>query len=145
MRNAPSPRTAINALAVGHTLWGLVAYGDQVAGIARSLPGSVGDGIFDRRHSRDARAAGFWFLFVGPLLALLGRLYESAEAADDRPAMRTSGRAILAISAAGWTVVPASGFPAGVGLGVWLMRRSRKAGARPSNRDATAGFRVERV
>jgi hypothetical protein len=123
-RSALSPRTAMNALATGHTLWGLVAYGDQLPAMVRGLPGSVGDGIFDKRHSRDARAAGFWFLFTGPMLALIGRLYESAEAADDRQAMRAAGGAVTAVSAAGWIAIPASGFPGGIALGLWLLRRA---------------------
>jgi Family of unknown function (DUF6463) len=125
-RTALSPRAAINALAVGHTVWGVIAYRDQLAGMVRDLPGSVGDGIFDERHSRDARAAGFWFLFVGPLLALLGRLYASAEAAQDQAAMRATGGAVTAVSAAGWTAIPASGFPAGLALGLWLLRRAAR-------------------
>jgi hypothetical protein len=123
-RNSPSPRTVINALAVGHTLWGARAYGDQLASVLRELPGSVGDGIFDKAHSRDARAAGFWFLFVGPMLALLGRLYEAAEAAEDREAMRATGRTVTVVSAAGWAAIPVSGFPAGLALGLWLTRRA---------------------
>jgi hypothetical protein len=114
----------INALALGHTLWGLVAYGDQVPKLVRELPGSVGDGIFDKAHSRDARAAGFWFLFVGPMLLLFGRMYDSAEAAGDREAMRSAGAAVTAISAVGWAAIPISGFPGGIALGAWLMRRA---------------------
>jgi hypothetical protein len=124
MRRRSPSRNAIDAIAVGHTVWGLVAYRDQVAGIVRELPGSVGDGIFNKPHSRDARAAGFWFLFVGPMLALFGRMYESAEAAEDRDAMRSAGRTVTAVSAAGWTAIPVSGFPLGVALGLWLTRRA---------------------
>jgi hypothetical protein len=119
-----SPKTALNALAVGHTLWGTYAYRDQLAGIVRDVPGSVGDGIFDKEHSRDARAAAYWFLFVGPLLAVIARLYESAEAARDRPAMRSAARTIVATSVAGLVTIPRSGFPGGVALGLWLMRRA---------------------
>jgi hypothetical protein len=125
-RNSLSPRVAFYALAAGHTLWGLVAYGDQVPAMVRELPGSIGDGIFAKDHSRDARAAGFWFLFVGPLLALIGRLYGSAEDADDRDAMRAAGRAVTGVAAAGWLVIPASGFPGGVALGLWLLRHAAR-------------------
>ena len=119
-----SARRAINALAAGHTVWGLIAYGDQLPKLVRDLPGSVGDGIFNKSHSRDARAAGFWFLFVGPMLALFGRMYESAEAAEDHEAMRAAGGAVTAISAVGWAAIPVSGFPGGIALGLWLMRRA---------------------
>jgi Family of unknown function (DUF6463) len=110
---------------------GLYAYRDQVRGILRELPGSVGDGIFERGHSRDARAAAFWFLFVGPLVALFGRTYSAAETAGDVEAMRAAGRAVTAISLAGSAAIPRSGFPAGIGLGLWLMRRARSS---PSGR-----------
>lgn len=118
-----APKTALNALAVGHTLWGIYAYRDQLAGIVLDVPGSVGDGIFDTRHSRDARAAAYWFLFVGPLLTVIARLYDSAEAAGDRPAVRSAARTLLGTSVVGLVTIPRSGFPAGVALGLWLMRR----------------------
>ena len=118
------PESAFYAIAAGHTLWGIVAYRDQLRGIVRDLPGSVGDGIFDKSNSRDGRAVGFWFLFVGPIVAVLGRLYGAAEAAGDRQAMRSAGRAVTAASVVGWTVMPASGFPGGIALGLWLLRRA---------------------
>jgi hypothetical protein len=93
----------------------------------RELPASVGDGIFDKRHSRDPRAAAFWFLFVGPMLLLLGRTYAAAEAAGDHDAMRATGRAVTAICAGGFTAMPRSGFPGGIALGLWLMRRAGSA------------------
>ena len=121
-----SPRTALNALAVGHTLWGTYAYRDQLGGIVLDVPGSVGDGIFDTEHSRDARAAAYWFLSVGPLLTVIARLYDSAERAGDRPAMRSAASTLLGISVAGLVTIPRSGFPGGVALGLWLMRRAHR-------------------
>ncbi len=121
-----APRTAFDVLAVGHTAWGLYAYRREVGDLLSELPGSVGDGIFDRRHSHDARAAAFWFLLVGPLLALLGRLHAAAEAAGDRDAQRASARAVTAVSVAGWVAIPRSGFPGGLALGLWLLRRARQ-------------------
>src|SRR6476661_6355186 len=94
-----APKTAMYALAAAHTAWGLAAYRGDVAGIVTELPNSVGDGLFEKSHSGDRRASAFWFLFVGPMLALLGRLYDSAEAAGDQAAMRAAGLAITAISA----------------------------------------------
>ena len=122
----PSPRLAINALAAGHTVWGLVAYRRDLPAMVRGLPGSVGDGIFQEEHSRDGHAAAFWFMFAGPMLALFGRMYESAEEAGDRDAMRTAGRAVTAMSLAGWAAIPVSGFPGGLALGLWLTRRARR-------------------
>ena len=122
-----SPKTALNALAVGHTVWGTYAYRDQLAGIVLDVPGSVGDGIFDKEHSRDARAAAYWFLFVGPLLSVIARLYDSAETSRDRPAMRSAARTLLGTSVAGFVTIPRSGFPGGIALGLWLMRRADRA------------------
>ena len=119
-----SPTTAMYAMAGAHTAWGLAAHRGHIAGIVTDLPNSVGDGLFEKAHSADRRASAFWFLFVGPMLMLLGRLYGSAEAAGDRAAMRTAGRAITAVSAGGWVAIPRSGFPAGLALGVGLLRRA---------------------
>lgn len=119
-----SPGRALKVVGVGHVVWGLIAYRDQVPGIVRSLPAAVGDGIFDERHSRDARASAFWFLFAGPLVVLLGRLLEAAEAADDRRTQRVAGHSVLAIGAAGEAAMPRSGFPAAIALGLWTLRRA---------------------
>lgn len=128
--SSPTPTAAAYAIAAGHSLWGVRAYHDELAGIVRELPGSVGDGIFDTRHSRDGRAAAFWFLFVGPMLAVLGRLYAAAEAAGDREAMRATGYAVTAIGAGGFAVMPRSGFPTAIALGVWQLRRAGR-GSQP--------------
>lgn len=125
LTRARTPQVVIYALALGHTAWGVTAYGDQLAGIVSELPGSVGDGIFDKAHSRDERAAAFWFLFVGPMLGLFGRTYGAAEEAGDRAAMRAAGRSVIAICATGCVTTPRSGFPAGLALGIWLTRRAR--------------------
>ena len=123
-----SPKTALNALAVGHTLWGTYAYRDQLAGIVLDVPGSVGDGIFDKEHSRDGRACAYWFLFVGPLLTVVARLFDSAETSGDRQAMRSAALTILGTSVVGLVTIPRSGFPGGIALGLWLLRRADRPG-----------------
>lgn len=124
--DAWAPQAAIHVLALGHTAWGVTAYGDQLADIVGELPGSVGDGTFDKTHSRDERAAAFWFFFVGPMLGLFGRTYGAAEAAGDRAAMRAAGRSVIALCATSCVAIPRSGFPAGLALGIWLTRRARR-------------------
>jgi hypothetical protein len=124
-----SPKAVIYVIAAAHTAWGFTAYRGHIAEIVSDLPNSVGDGIFEKAHSRDTRSSAFWFLFVGPMLALLGRLYDSAEAAGDQAAMRAAGRTITAVSAGGWIAIPRSGFPAGLALGAWLLRRAGRAAA----------------
>jgi hypothetical protein len=142
-----SPKAALNALAVGHTLWGAYAYRDRLAGIVLDIPGSVGDGIFDKEHSRDARAAAYWFLFVGPLLTVIARLYGSAEAAGDRPAMRWAARVLVGTSIGGLATIPRSGFPGGLALGLWLMRRAERTGLGRSRRRSPSAslLRVFRI
>jgi len=120
-----TPGKGIKTMGVAHVLWGLVAYRDQVAGIVRDLPASVGDGIFDKRHSRDARSSAFWFLFVGPVVWLLGRVLESAEANGDRRAQTVAGRSVLAVGVVGEAAIPRSGFPGAIALGLWALWRSR--------------------
>ena len=120
----PSPGRVLKVVGLGHVLWGLIAYRDQLPGIVRDLPAAVGDGIFDKRHSRDARASAFWFLFAGPLVGLLGRLHEAAEAAGDRRTQRISGGSVLAIGAVGEAAMPRSGFPAAIAIGLWMLRRA---------------------
>jgi Family of unknown function (DUF6463) len=119
------PRQALDLLAAGHTIWGLVAYRDQLSEIVRELPGSIGDGVFERKHSRDGRSSAFWFLFVTPLLLVISRLYDAAERADDREAMRSAGWGATGISTVGMVAVPRSGFAAGIAVGQWIVRRSR--------------------
>lgn len=127
-----TPRGALNALAIGHTMWGVRAYHDQLADLISELPGSVGDGIFDKKHSRDARASAFWFLFVGPMLMLFARMYEAAEIAGDREAMRAAGWGVTVISVGGFAAIPRSGFPGGIAIGLWLLRRASSRVRRPS-------------
>jgi hypothetical protein len=91
------------------------------AGVVRS----VGDGIFDTDHDRGSRAAGFWFMLAAPLVIVDGYLTEAALRAGNGRAARISGMAILGLGVLGTTVIPRSGFPVAVPIGVWLVRRSR--------------------
>ena len=61
-RGIDSPGRAIMAMGCGHVAWGLFVYRKPLAELAREgIADSVGDGVFQRAHSQDARAAGFWF------------------------------------------------------------------------------------
>jgi hypothetical protein len=116
-------------LACGHALWGLVVYRRPLRELVRAgVADTVGDGIFRDDHAHDARAAGFWFMFAAPLLALCGYLVEAAIRADDRRALRVSGRSVLVVGALGLTVIPRSGFPAALPIAYQLLRRGRRAG-----------------
>ena len=131
-RHLVSPGNAIAALGVGHVAWGLAAYHRPLREIVGAgVVDSVGDGIFKRAHSDGPRAAGFWFLFAGPLTALCGYLSESALRSGDRRAATVSGASVLAIGAVGAAVMPRSGFLGALPVGGWLVRRALRIPADP--------------
>ena len=125
-RRRPSPGSTLVALGLGHAVWGLVAYGEPLRDIVRAgVVRAVGDGIFDTEEARGARAAGFWFMLAAPLVSGFGYLTEAALRAGDGRAVRVAGGTTLALGAMGTAVMPRSGFPAAVPIGVWLLRRAR--------------------
>ncbi|HEX6781617.1 MAG TPA: DUF6463 family protein [Solirubrobacterales bacterium] len=126
-RGIDSPGRAIMAMGCGHVAWGLFAYRKPLAELAREgIADSVGDGIFQRAHSQDGRAAAFWFLFAAPMMGLVGHLIEAAEKRGDARALRRSGRAVIVLGAVSSTFIPRSGFPAVPLVGWWMVRRSRR-------------------
>lgn len=124
-----SPGNALMLIGVGHAVWGLIAYRKPLQEIARAgIVDSVGDGIFRRANSDDARAAGFWFMFTAPLVGILGYLVEQASRAGDAQALKVSGRAVIAVGAIGATVMPRSGFVAAFPVGYWVIRQGARGG-----------------
>ncbi len=122
-----SPGRAIALVGAGHAAWGLVAYRKPLVEILRAgAYDTVGDGIFRRAHSDDARAAGFWFMFAAPLMGLCGHLLEVALRSADREAVLAGGRTVLGLGAVGTAVMPRSGFPAVLPIGLWAIRRGRQ-------------------
>jgi hypothetical protein len=114
------------AVGVGHASWGLIAYRSAISKIARAgYIDSVGDGLFRTAHSRDERAAAFWFMAVAPLLVLAGYLGEAAIRSHDRRAVAAAGFVMTLMGTAGTAAIPRSGFPAGVPIGLWLFHRAR--------------------
>jgi hypothetical protein len=125
-RGIDSPGRAILAMGCGHVAWGLFAYRKPLAELASDgIVDSVGDGVFQRAHALDDRAAAFWFLFAAPMMGLVGHLVEAAEARGDAQALRRSGRALIGLGAVSSTFTPRSGFPAVPLIGWWMIRRSR--------------------
>ena len=127
-RAIDSPGRAIQAMGCGHVAWGLFAYRKPLAELAREgrIADSIGDGIFQRAHSQDGRAAAFWFLFAAPMMGLLGHLIHAAEERGVARALRRSGRAVIVLGAVSSTFIPRSGFPAVPLVGWWMVRRSRR-------------------
>jgi hypothetical protein len=127
VRKIDSPGRALQAMGCGHVAWGLFAYRKPLAELAREgIADSVGDGVFQRAHSQDGRAAGFWFLFAAPMMGLLGHMIEAAEERGDGRALRRSGRAVIGLGALSTVFIPRSGFPAVPLLGWWMIRRGRR-------------------
>jgi Family of unknown function (DUF6463) len=125
-RGRVSPGNALMLVGCGHVVWGLIGYHEPLKEIVRAgVHDSVGDGIFRTTHARDARAVAFWFLFSAPLMWLCGRLLETALEAEDSRAVSISGRTVAGLGALGMTVIPRSGFPSVVPIGLWAMRRGR--------------------
>jgi hypothetical protein len=58
------------------------------------------------------------------MAATIGHLVDAAERAGDRRALAVAGGAVTATCAVGATVMPRSGFLAGLATGLWLLRRA---------------------
>jgi hypothetical protein len=124
-RAVDEPGRAIALLGAGHAVWGAVAYRRELAELVTSPVDSVGDGLFNHRHSRDGRAAAFWFMFAAPMVMLCGRLSDAALRAGDHKSAAAAGRTVLGLSLLGVVMIPRSGFPAAMPLGWLLVRRAR--------------------
>lgn len=119
-----SPGYVTMAAGVGHGLWGLLAYRSPLRKIIRAgYIDSVGDGLFRTEHSQDDRAAAYWFMFVSPIVTLLGYLVEQAIHTQDRRAVTAAGASITAVMAVGGAAVPRSGFLLFSPLGPWMLYR----------------------
>jgi hypothetical protein len=129
LARALSPGYMTMAVGAGHAVWGLMAYRSGLRKIARAgYIDSVGDGLFRTAHSRDERAAAFWFMAVAPITVLAGYLSEAAIRSQDRRAVAAAGLAMTLMAAAGAAAMPRSGFPAALPLGAWLLHRARQMG-----------------
>ena len=122
-RRLASPGTALGC---GPAAWAAVAYREPLRTIVRAgVVDAVGDGIFATAHARGDRAAGFWFLFAAPLVALTGYLTQGALDDGNGRAARVAGGTTLGLGLIGSVVIPRSGFPVAVPIGYWLLRRGR--------------------
>ena len=122
-----SPGRALQAMGCGHVAWGLFAYRKPLAELAREgIADSVGDGIFQRAHTQEGRAAGFWFLFAAPMMGMLGYMIDAAEERGDARALRRCGRALTGLGTISSAFIPRSGFPAAALVGWWMIQRSRR-------------------
>lgn len=122
-----SPGRGVMLLGLAHAVWGWIAHREALRELGRTSPvRALGDGIFEQEHARDERAAGFWFMSVAPLLALVGYLVESALRAGDDRALTFTGRLFTTAGAAGLVLIRRSGSPGLLALGLWMGRRGRR-------------------
>src|SRR5688500_6574013 len=118
---------ALMLIGMGHGVWGAVAYREPLREVVRAgVADSVGDGLFRRAHSDDARAAAFWFMFVAPMATSLGYLVERASRAGDGRAVKAGGWSVIAMGAIGVAVMPRSGFVTAPPLGYWMLREGSR-------------------
>jgi hypothetical protein len=122
-----SPGHAMMAVGAGHAVWGLIAYRSSLKKIARAgYIDSVGDGLFRKDHSKDERAAAFWFMFVAPITVLAGYLGEAAIRSRDQRAVTTAGISTTLLGVVGVAAIPRSGFPLALVLGPWMIQHARQ-------------------
>ncbi|MFB7087097.1 DUF6463 family protein [Streptomyces sp. NPDC056296] len=107
----------LEVVGIGHGILGAVAYRDVFTDMARGQ-------LLDSVPERGDRAAAFWFMAAAPALWMGGRLLRSAEKHEDIPAQRAAGVVLAAVGVTGTVAMPKSGFPALVGIGGLLLRRS---------------------
>lgn len=111
----------LQVVSIGHGAIGAVIYRDVLADLAREK-------LLNSVPERGDRAAAFWFMAAAPALWMGGRLLRSAEEHKDVPAQRAAGTVLTAVGVTGTAAMPKSGFPALVGLGGFLLRRSLRRG-----------------
>lgn len=111
-----SPGWWVQFTGVGHTLFSVVVFKDELAEIYRA-------GLIDEVPLKGPRATAFWFTVAGPFMWAAGKLLRSAEASGDLPAQRTAGAAIAATGLVGAAAMPSSGFWLLVATGFAALRR----------------------
>jgi hypothetical protein len=127
VRLLTSPGNALMLAGCGHAAWGVVAYHDVLPEVVRAgFLASVGDGIFQTAHARDARAAAFWFLCAAPLMFTTGYLVKAAERGANGKALMVSGRTLIGVCLLGTSAMPRSGFPVVLPIAYSLARRGRR-------------------
>jgi hypothetical protein len=95
------------ALGVGHTVVGLVAF-------KKPLGEAIRAGFVGQFMGYPDRQTAFWFMIFGALLVMGGHMAVHAANAVDRDLLKIIGLYLLAISAVGSLVEPASPFWAGL-------------------------------
>ena len=111
---------ALTATGTIHTAFGLLAYADPLAGIAR-------DGVLDAIGTHADRDAALWFLVTGLLLITLGAMATWAYARlETLPAFL--GYSVLAIATGVAVAMPFSGWPLVAVSGALLLTAARTTG-----------------
>jgi hypothetical protein len=113
-------------VAVGHTVVGAVLERRALAAMLRSGP-------IDAVARKPSWARAWWFIVPGPLLWTTGQLLRAAETAGDRPAQREAAVVIVALGAAGVTVMPRSPFWVVLAAGLTSLIGRTETGGAPAD------------
>ncbi len=116
----PVPRAWIGhwlmAVAALHTVFALIVFQQPLFGILQR-------GVFNTVGRDPLAAATVWFLLFGVVLALLALAVTTLERNGQAQGLRQLGMGVLALTACGVILMPASGFWLVIPAGVALLRR----------------------
>lgn len=118
----PGTGRLLQLIACGHAGVGSAIYRKELREIGR-------EGIVGAVPYRGPRATAFWFLVPSPLLWMLGRLLDRAEAAGDAEVMRSVSRFGVICAPIAIACVPLSGFWAWLAVSLRGLREARRMGA----------------
>lgn len=104
------------AVAALHTGFALTVFQQPLLGILQR-------GVFDTVGRDPLTAAAVWFLLFGVVLALLALAVTTLERNGQVQGMRPLGIGVLALTACGVILMPASGFWLVIPAGIALLRR----------------------
>ncbi len=93
----------IIAISVIHTAFALLIFSNILHLI-------LADGVFNTIGEDPMRGAVAWFVIAGFFMAVIGIAVDILEQAEMRTALRQIGWSLLAVSALGAALMPASGF-----------------------------------
>lgn len=108
-------------------LIGVLGAGELADIVGAGLLNGLGDSIADLAGSAPDRAAVFWLFYLGVPMILVGMVVRWAQSRLG-PLPVSFGWATVLFATLGWVIVPASGFPLVLALGVYTIVATRREG-----------------
>lgn len=109
------------AMGIGHAIIGVTLFHDTLVDMLREgLVGTVQPPGYRAEPDYD-RIALFWLLIFSPVLSMLGQITSRAIARGDVGILKVVGWNLLAVGLAGTAVLPISGNPVLIVLGVLIL------------------------